>query len=283
MSFDRESIAAAISTRFIGRHLVFLPTIGSTQDVAKDLARQGAPTGALVVAEEQTAGRGRLDRRWLAPAGSSLLMSLLLRPRLDPDRLHRLTMVCSLGIVDGVRETTGLAVGIKWPNDIVTLPDASGRLVSSRKLGGLLTEADFRGEALDYAVVGMGLNVNLDIKTLPQTITPATSIASELGRPVDRLPLLCSILRHLESWYLTLNDMPSGSEAGPDSVLAAWLSRLVTIGQQVHVNAQQDQVDGRAESVDVTGALLVRTADGELKRIMVGDVSSREHSVSLQL
>ena len=260
MPFDQASMVAGITTRFIGRQLVFVPRIGSTQDLAKELAVQGAPEGTMVIADEQSAGRGRLARRWVAPAGSSLLMSLLLRPRLDPAHLHQLTMVCSLGIVDGVRDATGLEVGIKWPNDIVTWTDAAGtRQGPVRKLAGLLTESGFVGERMDYAVVGMGINVNLDVADLPETITPATSLSSELGRQVDRLSLLWPILRHIEERYLALAPSEAAEVPGAGPIVAAWSARLVTLGQRVQVSAGQEVVDGRAESVDADGALLVRT------------------------
>lgn len=281
MPFDQASMVAGITTRFIGRQLVFVPRIGSTQDLAKELAVQGAPEGTLVIADEQSAGRGRLARRWVAPAGSSLLMSLLLRPRLDPAHLHQLTMVCSLGIVDGVRDATGLEVGIKWPNDIVTWTDAAGtRQGPVRKLAGLLTESGFVGERMDYAVVGMGINVNLDVADLPETITPATSLSSELGRHVDRLSLLWPILRHIEERYLVLSAPDSAPDSGISAILAAWSARLVTLGQRVRVSTGQEVVDGHAESVDEDGALLVRTDEGLLRRITVGDVSLRGRQVS---
>jgi BirA family biotin operon repressor/biotin-[acetyl-CoA-carboxylase] ligase len=167
--FDQRSIAAGLTTRFVGRPVMYLPRVGSTQELVKELAAQGAPEGTLVIADEQTAGRGRLSRRWVAPPGSSLLMSLLLRPQLDPIHIHLLTMACSLGIVDGIRDSTGLSVGVKWPNDIVTLPEPTRALRQPvRKLAGLLTESAFSGERMEYAVVGMGINVNLDFADLPE-------------------------------------------------------------------------------------------------------------------
>jgi BirA family biotin operon repressor/biotin-[acetyl-CoA-carboxylase] ligase len=271
---DHQSIAAGLTTRFIGRRLVYIAKVGSTQDLAKDLAAQGAPEGTLVMADEQSAGRGRLSRRWVAPAGSSLLMSLLLRPQLNPAHLHRLTMACSLGIVDGIRDATGLEVGIKWPNDIVTLPrpvDLPQQPV--RKLAGLLTESGFTGEHMDYAVVGMGINVNLDVSDLPEAIAPATSLSLELGRQVDRLELLWTILQRIEERYVGTNPTEPAGCSLAEEIQAAWSARLVTLGQRVHVAAGEETVVGRAEAVDASGALLVRTDDGLMRRITLGDVS----------
>jgi BirA family biotin operon repressor/biotin-[acetyl-CoA-carboxylase] ligase len=276
MPFDQQSIAAGIGASLIGCRLLFVPSFGSTQDLARDLALHGAPEGTLVVADEQSAGRGRLSRRWVAPAGSSLLMSLLLRPKLAACRLHQVTMACSLGIVDGVREATGLETGIKWPNDIVTLPDSMGTGRGRvRKLAGLLTESGFAGEHLDYAVVGMGINVNLEEADLPEAMTPATSLSIELGRPVERLSLLLAILPRIQERYLSLPASDVHANSGPNDILAAWSARLVTLGQVVHVTSGQEVVDGRAESVDADGALLVRIDDGQVRRFIVGDVSLR--------
>ena len=150
-----ETISAALTTRQLGRSLLWFTQIGSTNDVAHDQARSGAPDGLLIVADEQTAGRGRLDRRWWAPPGSSLLMSLLLRPALPPSRAGQLTMCLGLAAVEGIEAVTGLQPALKWPNDL---------LLDGRKLGGMLTELRLDGEQLAYAVLGLGINVNVNLR-----------------------------------------------------------------------------------------------------------------------
>ena len=248
-----------LETEFVGRNLVYHPAIPSTNDEARRLARAGAPDGTLVITDYQTAGRGRLERRWEAPAGSSLLMSLIFRPHLAAHEVLRLTMICGLAAVDAIESQTGLQVGLKWPNDLV---------IGGAKLGGILTEIELEGERVGHAVVGLGLNVNLDPDQLPQgLLMEATSLSQHLGREVARQSLLRALLQAMELRYRTL-------EAGrlPQ---AEWAERLVTLGRSVSISALGDSMEGVAEGVNEDGALLVRRADGRLETILAGDVSIR--------
>jgi BirA family biotin operon repressor/biotin-[acetyl-CoA-carboxylase] ligase len=252
-----EGIRAGLTTRFVGQNLVYLPETGSTNDVARRLAGEGAPDGTLVLTDHQTAGRGRLDRRWEAPPGSSLLSSLLFRPSLAPRQVQRLTMICGLAVADAVEATTGLRVGLKWPNDVVQ---------EGGKLGGILTEVGLEGARVEYVVVGIGLNVNLDPARLPgKLLLPATSLSHLLGHEVDRLALLWALLQAVERRYLAL-------QAG-ESPQVEWAARLVTLGHPVRVSLGDRLLAGVAEGVNADGALLVRLADGHRETILAGDVS----------
>jgi BirA family biotin operon repressor/biotin-[acetyl-CoA-carboxylase] ligase len=252
-----ERIKAGLDTEFIGQSLVYLPGTGSTNDGARRLAQEGAPAGTLVITDYQATGRGRLDRRWVAPSGSSLLMSLIFRPPLAPHQVQRLTMVCGLAVADAVESETGLQVDLKWPNDV---------LIEGAKVCGLLTEVGLSGDQVDYVVVGIGLNVNLDPEQLPERLLmPATSLSHVLGRKVARLPLLQALLRMVERRYLAL-------EAG-HSPRAEWAARLVTLGQSVVVVTGDKRLAGVAEGVNANGALLVRRADGGVETVVAGDVT----------
>jgi BirA family biotin operon repressor/biotin-[acetyl-CoA-carboxylase] ligase len=254
-----ERIGAGLDTAFVGRHLVYLPETGSTNYEACLLAKAGAPEGALVISDHQTAGRGRLDRHWEAPPASSLLMSLIFRPALGPGQVQRLTMICGLAGVDAVESETGLRVGLKWPNDLV---------IDGAKMGGILTEIAVQGNRVDYVVVGIGLNVNLDPAQLPgDLLAAATSISQALGRTVARLPLLWAFLQAVERRYLALE-----SGASPHK---EWAQRLVTLHQPVAVHTAGSVLQGLAEGVDADGALLVRLSDGRLETIVTGDVTLR--------
>jgi BirA family biotin operon repressor/biotin-[acetyl-CoA-carboxylase] ligase len=254
-----ERILAGLETAFVGRTLEYWPEIESTNARARRLAEGGAPEGTLVLTDYQTAGRGRLGRQWVAPVGSSLLMSLVFRPRIAPVQVQRLTMICGLAAVDAIESETGLEAGLKWPNDILT---------GGAKAGGILTEIGLRGDRVDYAVVGLGLNVNLDPARLPgELLMEATSLAHVLGESVPRLPLLWALLQAVETRYLALQ---SGHSPHNE-----WAERLVTLGRAVTVALGDGVVQGIAEGVDADGALLVRSADGGLRTVLAGDVTLR--------
>jgi BirA family biotin operon repressor/biotin-[acetyl-CoA-carboxylase] ligase len=263
---DFPSIQAALAIRTFGRELIYLPTTGSTNDVAKDLAAQGSPEGTVVLADEQTAGRGRMGRRWSAPPGACLLCSILFRPSLPPTQAQRLTMLCSLAAADAVEGITGLQVAIKWPNDLVVKSQsAKPKAQGWRKLGGVLTETGVVGESLEFVVVGIGVNVNVEPHLLPTLAPHATSILAEGGRPIDRLALLIALLAGVEQRYEAL-------QAG-SSPHAEWAARLAALGRPVEANAPEGALAGVAEAVDEDGALLLRTPDGALHRLLAADVT----------
>jgi BirA family transcriptional regulator, biotin operon repressor / biotin---[acetyl-CoA-carboxylase] ligase len=268
-----EAIAAALTTRRLGRPVLYFPRIGSTNDVAHERAAAGAAEGLLVIADEQTAGRGRLDRRWWALPGSSLLMSLLLRPALPPSRAGQLTMCLGLAAVEAIEAVTGLHPALKWPNDL---------LLGDRKLGGMLTELRLKGERLDYAVLGLGVNMNvtfdegqttndensssLVIRPSSELANTAISLSMVLGREVDRVALLAALLARCEAWY-------ERALAG-ESPHAAWAARLDTVGRRVTVATTVGSLTGEAVGVTPEGALLVRDDDAAEHVIWSGDVTA---------
>jgi BirA family transcriptional regulator, biotin operon repressor / biotin---[acetyl-CoA-carboxylase] ligase len=217
----------------------------STNSRLLDEARAGAPEGVVLVADHQTAGRGRLGRRWQAPPGSSLLVSVLVRPPVPLARAHLVTMAAGLAASDACQVVAGVRPGLKWPNDLV-LDDA--------KLAGLLAESVVEGDALRALVVGMGLNV---------TAAPAegaTALAHHTGDPVERRPLLDAWLSHLDA---RLDDL--------DGVLADYRPRCATLGRDVHVVLPDRELEGRAVDVTDAGHLVLDTATGRVD-VTVGDV-----------
>lgn len=252
-----------LATQRLGRRIEYRESVNSTNDLAKALAREGAPEGLLVLADEQTGGKGRLGRRWSTPPGAAVAMSLLLRPDLPPYQAPRITLAAAVAVAEAVRSLTGLEAGIKWPNDMQ---------VGGRKLCGILTEMEAEVDRVAFVVVGIGLNVGLRREEMaPDFRENATSLALEGVTGVRRADVVRAILAAFEPVYGEL-------QAGRfDRVLDRWRAFSVTLGAQVRVLAVDGRValEGLAEAVDEEGALLVRDDAGQVHRVLSGEVSLR--------
>lgn len=245
-------LAARLSIGTMGRAFYPFRSLSSTQDFARRLAADGAPDGTVVVADYQTRGRGRFSRPWVAEAGANLLVSVLLRPHVPPSRLPQLSLMAAVASAEAIRDFSGLGAGIRWPNDL---------MVGERKVAGILSEsASVRG-GIDYAAVGIGVNVNQT--DFPGEITHrATSLALELGAPLDREGLLEALLLALDRWYRVFVD------DGFLPVRDAWRRLSVTLGRKV---STPDKA-GIALDMDGDGALVVLTGSGERVRILCGEL-----------
>ena len=241
-----------------GQPVYAYATLGSTNDEARRLAEAGAPGGLLVLADTQTAGRGRQGRRWLTPAGSALALSLVLRPSLTAEHAARVTMLAGVAVCEALEQLAGVQAGLKWPNDV---------LLDGRKAGGILVESALSGAHLDYLVLGIGINVSA--APPPEAVLfPATSVEAAAGRPVDRLALLHALLARLDHHYPDL--------AGANGRLhTTWLSRLLWLGERVVAQSAEGDYDGVVAGADPDGALVLRLDNGERKRVVAGDVKIR--------
>ncbi len=240
---------------------------GSTNADLLEAASQGAPEGVVFLADHQHAGRGRLDRTWVAPAGSSLLVSVLLRPPIAPESLFLITAAAGIASAEAVAEVAGVGCGLKWPNDLVAI-DAG---VADRKLSGVLAESVLAEGRVDAVVVGMGLNVNWP-EQLPEELA-ATAIALNhlAGELVDRETLLVAWLRRFDHWLTVIGD---GSDPAGRSELFAQMRRFsATLGRRVRVELAGSQIEGTAVALDDHGRLSV-AVDGlaEPVEVSVGDV-----------
>lgn len=246
-----------LRTRYLGRAYSYLLLTDSTQNAVAHAAAQGAKEGLMVVAEEQTAGRGRFRRAWVAPPGGSLSVSILLRP--PAPALPFVVMAAALATARAIRAAApDLSPEIKWPNDI---------LLSGKKTCGMLLETAHGPKGPLYCVLGIGVNVNWDPSQVPEIAATATSLSvASGGRPISRRILLQRLLEELEPLY---------EEAKRDgsAVYRVWRSRLVTLGRRVNVQGGDVVAEGIAEDVDATGALLVRTDEGLLLTVNAGDVT----------
>ena len=251
-----ETIKPRLHTKLIGRDILYYPSTPSTMDIAKKAASEDAAEGTVIIADHQTAGRGRLDREWLSSPGNSVLVSILLHP--DEAALLRLTMIACLAVARSIKKATGLKTAIKWPNDV---------LIAGKKVSGILCESDVHGKRIEYAVVGIAINVNLDPATMPDISETATSLAKELGREVSRADVLAALLEEFEALYDSLRR--------GEPVHLEWRRRLETLGKNVTVRCSGQVHEGLAEAVDDEGNLLLREADGNLITITAGDVTLR--------
>ena len=262
----RASLASLLNTVQLGRELHLHEQLGSTNDEAHRLAEAGAPHGTLVIAERQTAGRGRRGRTWIAPAGKSLALTLILRPRLPAARAPELAFAGALAVCETARALGVERAQVKWPNDVQ---------VAGKKLSGLLAELRTRGSELSHVVLGIGVNVNTALDELPEELRPlATSLAIERGGELSRAKVCAELLGWLEHW------LDAHATEGFEPLRLRWKELAATLGKQVRVEsgprapgaAPERTLEGIAEDLDRDGALLVRTASGELRRVHAGDV-----------
>lgn len=255
-----EEIRAGLATQLLGKQIVHFYDTSSTNNEAKRLAADDAVEGTIVVSEAQTLGRGRLNRGWFSPPGGGVWVSVILRPPFPPQEAPKCTLMAAVATVEAIREASGLNCGIKWPNDI---------LWQGRKLVGILTEMSAEMDAINFVVLGIGINVSLQESDFPEELRNiGASVSMGAEREVSRVEVLQKLLERLEYWYQVVK------QEGFEPVLEAWRRESVTLGQPVRVLAGEETYDGVAEELAEDGSLLVRTENG-LRRVLAGDVSLR--------
>ena len=251
-----EEIKEGLKTHTLGLNIVYYEKINSTQDVAGKLAAAGIEEGMVVVAENQTGGRGRIGRSWASPPGG-VYLSIILRPAIKPSEALRFPLIAGVAVAQAIGQLTGLAPQLKWPNDII---------IGGRKAGGILTEMSAETDRINYLVIGIGINVNTE--TFPDEIEEiATSLKAECGKEVSRRELIQKILEHLESLYRILQ------ESGFEPIRKMWKAQSSTIGSWAIIRTEREQIKGEAIDIDEDGALILRKANGALERVIAGDVS----------
>lgn len=256
----REEIVSQLDTKWAGKNLVFYEETDSTNLDAKRLAEEGAANGTLVVANMQTAGRGRRGRTWISPAGESVYMSLLLRPVCKPEQASGLTLVMALAVLEAVEELKPGCSGIKWPNDIV---------ISGKKICGILTEMRLEKRVIRHVIIGVGINANQT--SFAEGISDtATSIFREFGKEVKRAHLIGRVMYHFEQLYAKFEETWDLTE-----MLDRYNQYLVNKDRQVRVLDPKGEYEGVALGINKQGELLVKKQDGELIEVYAGEVSVR--------
>ncbi len=251
---DIEAVRRALAGRTIGCRILHYPSMDSTMDEAGRLAAEGCPEGLVVVAEEQTAGRGRFSRSWVSGPGESLLLSVVLRP--TAEQLPQANMAATLAVAGTVEGRVDGSVTIKWPNDV---------RIGGRKVAGILIEADSQPGGASSVVVGIGLNVSFDTGAHAEIADTATSIAEQAGGPVERTGVLTDLLRRFDDLYARVRP--------GDSLTEEWSSWLDTLGLDIRVRRGDDVLSGTARKVDDQGNLVLERPDGSTVTVVGGEVT----------
>lgn len=251
-------IEKQLKTKVLGQKIHYFEQLDSTQTKAHEWARLGADEGTLVLAEQQTEGRGRMGRKWHSPKGKGLWMSMILKPRIPLQFAPQLTLVIAVALCRAIKQVTQLPVGIKWPNDL---------LIDGKKISGILSESIAEDEKPLYVVVGVGISANLREEDYPEELrTVATSLQLELGKPVDRTVLLCQFMEELETLYELYH------EQGFGPIKLLWEALSVSLNCKVRNQTPKGLLEGTAVSLDETGALNVRLEDGSLTKWYSGTI-----------
>ncbi|KPU42729.1 bifunctional ligase/repressor BirA [Oxobacter pfennigii] len=254
-----KEVLPLINTRFIGREIIYFDVTDSTNNVARQYAMEGFSEGLVVIAEEQTKGKGRLGRPWETKSRQSIAFSVVLRPFIKPQDAPGITIVLGTAVCRALRNITSLKAGIKWPNDVI---------INGKKVCGILTEMSSEADAVNYIIAGVGINVNTS--DFPEELKNiATSLKIEGKKEYERRVLLAEVLYQLESLYKDFK------EQGLKNILEEFKSYSVTLNKRVKAASIKGTIEGLACDITGEGLLVIRLDNGEERKIVSGDVSVR--------
>lgn len=251
-------VRKCLGTRTLGKVILYFHTLASTNDLAKSLAARNVKEGAVIAAETQSSGKGRLGRKWASPEGG-LWFSIILRPAIGPKDAPKLTLLGSVAVAKTISELYELKTEIKWPNDILT---------NQRKLCGILTEGEIREAKLRFAVLGFGVNADFGLEALPNHLRESsTTLYEQLGQKISREVLLCSLLQNTEAYY----DMLSNGKS--ETILNDWRKLSGFLGSYVEIASCREKIEGWAVDLNSEGALIVRLKDRTRHKVISGEVA----------
>ena len=255
-------IENGLHCRVIGKKVVSFDETDSTNVQVKKLAEQGAVEGTVVIANRQSAGRGRLGRRWESPSGVNLYCSILLKPQIPVQQAPQLTFLSAVAVAETLKHVCQLSATVKWPNDV---------LIDGAKIAGLLNEMNAETEQIHFVILGVGINLNMTAEQFPQELKyPATSVFLETGRRVDRRVFLREFLQRLELYYLELQ------HEGFAPIRSRWESLCTIMNRPVSVDQGTGGLQGTVVGLDLDGALRLQCDNGQIERILAGDVRPLE-------
>lgn len=259
MFYNAQAIEKQLNTKYIGRQIAYFDEITSTNDYAKEWAKEGAREGTLVVAETQMNGRGRLGRNWHSPKGTGIWMSLVLRPQLEIHQIPQLTLIAGLSMCEAIRGATGLEAGIKWPNDIV---------VEGKKVCGILAEAGLQGGTLNYVVVGVGVNVNTEV--FSEDLPYASSLRLLGDKEYDRVHVLVAFAKYFEEYYEAWRQ-----EGNLTPILKRYKIFCLNLNKQAIITNNEAEEIVYVSDVTQDGNLLIQDIKGNLRCVASGEISIR--------
>jgi BirA family biotin operon repressor/biotin-[acetyl-CoA-carboxylase] ligase len=252
---DVTDIKTNLETDIIGKSIYGFYTVDSTNDVARKYANKGAQDGAVIIAETQNAGKGRLKRTWISLEGG-LWLSVILRPKIPPQKATLVTLMTANAVVETLSQYN-IDAKIKWPNDV---------LVKGKKVCGILTEAKTKEKMIEYLILGIGINANFELSDLPEDIRgSSTTIRHVLKKDVPLDELLHRLLVHMDMYYKMLQ------ASDFDKIVRNWKEKSDTLGRYVKIETQMESIKGIAEDIDETGALILKTDNGDFLKIFAGD------------
>ncbi|WP_442594492.1 biotin--[acetyl-CoA-carboxylase] ligase [Neobacillus sp. D3-1R] len=253
-----DEIRLGLKTNFLGHTIQYEESVESTQKIAQRLAYENAPEGTIVVAEEQLSGRGRMDRKWYSPKYTGVWMSIILRPNIPLAKAPQLTLIAAVAVVQSIEELTGLSPEIKWPNDI---------LINGKKMTGILTELQAEADRINSVIMGIGINVNQQIKDFPSEIQEiATSIAIEKGSKISRAAIIRSVLFHLEKLYQLYLDK------GFYPIKLLWEGYAISIGKNIKARTLTNIIEGKALGITDDGVLRIEDKEGNIHHVYSADI-----------
>lgn len=253
--FFPKKVKKNLKTKVLGKKFYYFEEVDSTNHIAKELAKEGVTEGTVVISETQKTGRGRLDRKWISPSGG-LWFSIILRPKVSLKKAPLVTLLTGVAVAKVIRQM-GLDAKIKWPNDV---------LINKKKVCGILTEIGTGLNAIEYIIVGIGINVNIDCALFPVEFKEkTTSLKEELNTNISRVDLMKSFLMELEHFYDLFNNQKF------DRLLSEWKSLSETLFKNVRISTPTEEIEGKAIDINSDGSLILELSDGSIKTILAGD------------
>jgi len=259
MNLNQESIQKSLAGEFFGHKLYYFSETGSTNDEAFSLGIAGAPEGTVVIADSQNKGKGRMQRVWHSPAGANIYTSIILIPQIQLSKASQIPILAGVAVAETLNKYCPEKVHLKWPNDV---------LIGGKKVCGILAQIKISKEAIDFVVLGIGINVNLSREQFPQDIKEiATSLLIETGCKISRLELIISLYENLAKCYKQLQ------QKGFGQIKEKWLRLTPMIGQTVQVMFKDEMIEGKAAGLDEDGSLILLTDGNKEVKVSAGDAT----------